>query len=163
MTWDEKAVAVAELEQLGDEDGPFGAPSPRDADLAEKYLEHWRALGDAELHDAWEAVNDEVSGPDPLPLIDALLRLAVRERAPEFLCYVAAGPLEDALKRRDLWNPLAVTCRRSRVWTYAVRGSWVNTAVADTLPSPLDGLVTRLGAPAAPPGRRKRGRRGTGR
>lgn len=127
--------------------------------LAERYLAYFllstgdRAarLQSASAFEVWEEVYARVAGEaDPFPMLDALVALAF-DRVPddehEFLAYVAAGPVEDAVVTRpDLREAVAERCRRDDpAWRETARGVWADAELAATFPEPLGRLVTRLG------------------
>ncbi|WP_454041017.1 hypothetical protein [Cellulosimicrobium sp. Marseille-Q8652] len=128
--------------------------------LAERYLAYFLlSTGDraARLRSASasavrEEVHARVTGePDPFPMLDALVALAF-DRVPhdehEFLAYVAAGPVEDAVVLRpDLREAVAERCRRADpAWRETARGVWADAELAATLPEPLDRLVSSGGS-----------------
>jgi hypothetical protein len=85
---------------------------------------------------AWERVNDAATeGSAPIELLDALLCDPRADSA--YRAYIAAGPLEDALRADPLrYGPLfAARCRDDELWAEAVGGAW------DALPADLQALI----------------------
>jgi hypothetical protein len=107
-----------------------------------------------------ELVDSIVSdGEDPLPLLDALLDVAEEADDLDFLFFVAAGAIEDAIvERRDLRESIAVRCSLDARWRFTVEhGVWVDEGLLPSLPAPLNTLLAASATHSSPaPERRSR-------
>ncbi len=146
--------------------------------LARRYRQHYRdAHGDdrearKRAETAYlgaESPSDLVAsavhdGRDPMPLLDALLDAAEEADDLEFLYFVAAGPIEEAIvDRPDLRESIAVRCSLDARWRFTVEhGVWVDEELLPSLPEVLRQLLTATAVPrGAPAPRRSRARRAT--
>jgi hypothetical protein len=91
---------------------------------------------------AWERVNDAATeGSAPIELLDVLLRDPQADAA--YRAYIAAGPLEDALRADPLrYGPLFdARSHEDELWAEAVGGIWLDDAGWAALPAGLQALI----------------------
>jgi hypothetical protein len=94
-------------------------------DLVEAYLTHFRIKSDS-LFWAWEAVDAATNSLEPgLSLCLALIEAA---ETPAELAYIAAGPLEDMLKRVGIpaAQALELPARQSAKVREALQQAWLS-------------------------------------
>ncbi|MFS0699705.1 hypothetical protein AB6N24_06995 [Cellulomonas sp. 179-A 4D5 NHS] len=91
---------------------------------------------------AWETVNGAVGeGTLPVEVIDAMLHDPSGDDG--YRSYVAAGPIEDMLRRQPerYTDEVAARCRVDAVWAETVDGVWLDRRTWEALPEPLRELI----------------------
>jgi len=86
----------------------------------------------------WEAVHEGVTaGTLPVEMLDALLHLGDADAG--FRGFVAAGPIEDALRYQAgvYAEAIAARCVADSVWAEAAQGVWLTDVEWAALPSEL--------------------------
>jgi hypothetical protein len=121
----------------------MGAP-----ELAQAYLElvvDSRGDRGARLRAAVNAgVHNEVFerlrvGPDPIALIDAIVRC---DPSDEDLWSLGAGVMEDFLQwRPEYWEMVDDRCSHSEVWAQMASGVWLRDSIREQMPPRLRALV----------------------
>ena len=95
------------------------------SDVVSTYLQHYRTKDDA-LFWAWDFVNRLVLGPNPVEAWELVLRLIRAACNDAERSYIAAGPVEDLLRRHGsaIWTRVEGAARADDGVRKTLMGVW---------------------------------------